>query len=274
MKFQKIEFLKQALKEDIGRGDLARDVLPSTKATAHIIAKDNGILSGVEYLRYIDELAELKIEWFKQDRDKISNQDIICSISGNSKDLLSCERVILNILQHSSGIATNAHKFAKLAKGKIHILDTRKTRPLLRTFEKYSAKVGGITNHRLGLDDCLMLKDTHLALFKSISQAIAHARAEIPWTTKIEVECETFEMAKEAMKCGVEIVMCDNMTHKEIKKVVKYRNEHYPQTLIEVSGNITLENIQKYISLGIDAISSGSIIHQAVFLDFSMKIKT
>ena len=118
-----------------------------------------------------------------------------------------------------------------------------------------------------------MLKDTHLALFENITQAITLARKNIPFTTKIEVECETYEMAVEAIECGVEIIMCDNMSDEEIKKVVEYRNQNATQTLIEASGNITLDTISKYIDLGIDAVSSGSIIHKAVFLDFSMKME-
>jgi nicotinate-nucleotide pyrophosphorylase (carboxylating) len=180
---------------------------------------------------------------------------------------------MLNILQHASGIASNAYKFSQIAKNKIKILDTRKTRPLLRNFEKYAAKCGGITNHRLGLDDCLMLKDTHLALFTSIKQAVKKAREFIPFTTKIEVECENLNMVKEAMEAGADIVMCDNMDFEEIKKVVEFRNSNYPHILLEASGNVTLENIEKYIATGVDAISSGAIIHQATFKDFSMKIK-
>jgi len=272
MKFKKIEFLKEALREDIGRGDLARFII-SGRSEAFIRAKQDGVLAGVEYLRYINEIADINIKFLKNDGDEIKVGDIICELDGDSKDLLSCERVILDILQHSSGIATNARKFVKLTQNKIKILDTRKTRPLLREFEKYSAKVGGVTNHRLGLDDCLMLKDTHLALFENITNAVEIARENIPFTTKIEVECETYEMAVEAMDCGVEIIMCDNMSDEEIKKVVEYRNEFATQTLIEASGNITIETIEKYINLGIDAVSSGSIIHQATFIDLSMKMK-
>jgi nicotinate-nucleotide pyrophosphorylase (carboxylating) len=272
MKFKKIEFLKEALKEDIGRGDLARFIVEG-RGEAFIRAKQKGVLSGVEYIKYIGELVDINIVFFKKDGDNIEVGDIICEMEGDSKDLLSCERTILDILQHSSGIATNGRKFVELTKGKLKILDTRKTRPLLREFEKYSAKVGGVTNHRLGLDDCLMLKDTHLALFKNITEAVNKARENIPFTTKIEVECETFSQAKEAMECGVEIIMCDNMSEKEIKKVVKYRDKNSKSTLIEASGNITIDTIEKYISLGIDAVSSGSIIHQATFLDFSMKMK-
>jgi len=271
MKFKKIEFLKEALREDIGRVDLARFIL-NGNSKAFIRAKQDGVLAGIEYIKYIDELADIKIEFLKKDGDKISKGDIICNLEGDSKDLLSCERTILDILQHASGIATNAKKFVDLTKGRIKILDTRKTRPLLREFEKYASKIGGVTNHRLGLDDCLMLKDTHLALFNSIKGAVKIARENIPWTTKIEIECETYEMAVEAMESGVEIIMCDNMSDLEIKKIVEYRNKNYPSTLIEASGNITLETIEKYIDLGIDAVSSGSIIHQATFLDFSMKM--
>jgi len=272
MKFKKIEFLKEALREDIGRGDLARFVV-SGKSKAFIRAKQDGVLAGVEYVKYINELVDIEIKFLKNDGDEIKIGDIICELNGDSRDLLSCERVILDILQHSSGIATNAKKFVDLSQNKIKILDTRKTRPLLREFEKYASKVGGVTNHRLGLDDCLMLKDTHLALFDSITKAVEISRKNIPFTTKIEVECETYEMAVEAMNCGVEIIMCDNMKEEEIKKVVEYRNKNSKQTLIEASGNITLETIQKYIDLGIDAVSSGSIIHQATFLDFSMKME-
>jgi len=272
MKFKKIEFLKESLREDIGRGDLARFIV-SGRSSAYIRAKQDGVLAGVEYVKYINEIADIEIKFLKNDSDEIKVGDIICQLSGDSKDLLSCERVILDILQHASGIATNARKFVNLAQNKIKILDTRKTRPLLREFEKYSAKVGGITNHRLGLDDCLMLKDTHLALFSNITEAVSKSRENIPFTTKIEVECETYEMALEAMECGVEIIMCDNMSDEEIRKVVEYRNDKAPQTLIEASGNITLDTIEKYIDLGIDAVSSGSIIHQATFLDFSMKME-
>jgi nicotinate-nucleotide pyrophosphorylase (carboxylating) len=272
MKFKKIEFLKEALREDIGRGDLARFIVSGVNISI-IKAKQDGILAGVEYVKYIHEIADIEITFFKEDGEEIKAGDVICELKGDSKDLLSCERTLLDILQHASGIATNARKFVNLTNGKIKILDTRKTRPLLREFEKYASKIGGVTNHRLGLDDCLMLKDTHLALFENITEAVRIARENIPFTTKIEVECETYEMAVEAMECGVEIIMCDNMSDKEIKKVVEYRNKFAKQTLIEASGNITLDTVAKYAELGIDAVSSGSIIHQATFLDFSMKMK-
>jgi len=271
MKYKYIEFLKEALNEDIGRGDLAREIIKGN-AKAKVVAKSEGVIAGIEYIKHFSEIADVKFEFYFEDTDIYQKGDIILRIFGNAKDILTIERTLLNILQHASGIASNAYQYAKKAKN-IKILDTRKTRPKLRVFEKYAAKCGGITNHRLGLDDCLMLKDTHLALFKSIKDAISYAREVIPFTTKIEVECETFEMAKEAMSAGADIIMCDNMKFEEIKKVVEYKNKNFKHILIEASGNITLENIQEYIKTGIDAISSGAIIHQATFKDFSMKIE-
>jgi nicotinate-nucleotide pyrophosphorylase (carboxylating) len=272
MKHQIIDFLKEVLNEDIGRGDLARNLIIGD-AAAVVKAKSEGIVAGLEYIKHFNLLADVEFVFFYKDGDKYKNGDIILEISGNAKDILSIERTMLNILQHASGIASNAYEFIKKANKKIKILDTRKTRPKLRVFEKYAAFCGGITNHRLGLDDCLMLKDTHLALFSSIEEAINKARSFIPFTTKIEVECENYDMAKEAMKSGADIVMCDNMSFDEIKKVVKFRNKYFKKVLIEASGNVTLENIQNYIETGVDAISSGAIIHQATFKDFSMKIK-
>ncbi len=272
MNFQIIDFLKEVLKEDIGRGDLARDIIPNKIINARVIAKSEGVIAGIEYIKNFSYLADVKFDFNFDDGDLYKNGDVIFILSGNAKDILSIERSLLNILQHASGIASNAYEFTKRVK-KLKILDTRKTRPLLRNFEKYASKCGGVTNHRLGLDDCLMLKDTHLATFKSIKEAIEISRANIPFTTKIEVEAETLTQAKEAMEAGADIVMCDNMDFGTIKKVVEFRNKNYPKTLLEASGNITLENLKNYEDLGVDAISSGAIIHQATFKDFSMKIK-
>jgi len=271
MNFQITDFLKEVLKEDLGRGDLARDIIPNKIINAKVIAKSEGVIAGIEYIKNFTNLADIKFDFNFEDGDFYKNSDIIFIISGNAKDILSIERSLLNILQHASGIASNAYKFTKKIK-KLKILDTRKTRPLLRNFEKYAAKCGGVTNHRLGLDDCLMLKDTHLATFKSIKEAIEISRANIPFTTKIEIESETYNQAQEAMEAGADIVMCDNMDFETIKKIVEFKNKNFPSVLLEVSGNITLENLKEYENLGIDAISSGAIIHQATFKDFSMKI--
>jgi nicotinate-nucleotide pyrophosphorylase (carboxylating) len=273
MKHQIIDFLKNVLNEDIGRGDLARNLI-NKNANAFIRAKSEGVVAGIEYIKHFSEIADIKFQFNFNDGDLYKKGDIIFEVYGDAKDLLSIERSMLNILQHASGIASNAYEFVKLTGGKLKILDTRKTRPGLRVFEKYAAKCGGVTNHRLGLDDCLMLKDTHLALFNSIKEAIKIARENIPFTTKIEIEAESVEMAVEAMEAGADIVMCDNMSFEDIKKVVEYRNQHHKGVFLEASGNVTLENIKEYVKTGIDAVSSGAIIHQATFKDFSMKMKS
>jgi len=272
MKHQIIDFLKSVLNEDIGRGDLARNLI-NKNANALVRAKSEGVVAGIEYIKHFSEIADIKFEFNFEDGDLYKKDDIIFEVYGSAKDLLSIERSMLNILQHASGIASNAYEFVKLTEGRLKILDTRKTRPGLRIFEKYAAKCGGVTNHRLGLDDCLMLKDTHLALFNSVKEAVKTARENIPFTTKIEVEAESVEMATEAMKAGADIVMCDNMSFEDIKKVVEYRNKNYKSVFLEASGNVTLENIKEYVKTGIDAVSSGAIIHQATFKDFSMKMK-
>ena len=142
----------------------------------------------------------------------------------------------------------------------------------MRDFEKYASRIGGAINHRLGLDDCLMLKDTHLRTIPNLKEFIKKARKRISWVTKIEIECETFEQVKDAMEAGADIIMCDNMSHQMIKDVVKYRDETHPHILLEASGNITIDTIRSYADTGVDAISSGSIIHQATWLDFSMRV--
>jgi nicotinate-nucleotide pyrophosphorylase (carboxylating) len=151
-------------------------------------------------------------------------------------------------------------------------LDTRKTRPLLRVFEKYATRCGGAVNHRMGLDDSLMIKDTHLKTIKDLPLYIKKARTQIPFTAKIEIEAETLIIAKEAMQAGADIVMCDNMSPAHVAEVVAFRDENFKHILLEASGNISLETIESYAKCGVDAISSGSLIHQANWIDLSMKV--
>ena len=194
-------------------------------------------------------------------------------IKGNSKSLLSLERTILNILHHASSIATLTNKFVqKISPYGVKLLDTRKTRPLLREFEKYAIRCGGGINHRMGLDDCLMLKDTHLKTIDNLEEFMSEVRAKIPFTSKVEIECENIEGAKKAMGAGADIIMCDNMSLEQIKEVINFRDKNYPHILLEASGNITLDTIEDIAKTGIDAISTGSTIHQANWIDLSMKI--
>ena len=267
-------FAKAVLAEDLGRGDLfERSVDLRKKAAAKIVAKSSGVLAGVPYAQAIAKELELKIAWEIEDGSSFVPGDIVAKVYGDAVALLKAERSLLNTLLHASSIATKAREFIELSQGKIKVLDTRKTRPLLREFEKYAARVGGVTNHRMGLDDALMLKDTHLAILEDDFESyMKKVRSKIPFTAKIEIECETYEMAERAMRAGADIVMCDNMQIEEIKRVVQLRDSSYPHVLLEASGNITKERIAAYIDLGIDAISSVSIVHQATWPDMSMKI--
>ncbi len=266
------KFVKNAIVEDNGRGDLFFDVAPKGRFTARAISKSDGIIAGIQYAKVLARTEKFDCKFLKQDGDVIKAGEVIAELEGKASILLSSERTFLNMLQHASGIATMANKYAKLMEGTgVVLLDTRKTRPQLRDFEKYASRVGGAINHRLGLDDCLMLKDTHMRTIKNLKEFIVRARKRISWVTKIEIECETFDNVKEAMDAGADIIMCDNMNTDEIRNVVKFRNENYPHILLEASGDINLNTISKYAKTGVDAISSGSIIHQATWLDFSMK---
>ncbi len=266
-------FVKKALQEDIGRGDLFFLVGDSKKAVAKIISKDSGILAGEVYAKALCKVERLDIKFHKRDGEKIEYGDHIATLKGKSKKLLMCERTILNLIQHASGIATNTAKYTKaLNNNAVKLLDTRKTRPGLRILEKYAVRCGGGNNHRMGLDDCLMIKDTHLKTIENLKEFVVNARKKLPYTSKIEIECEDIEFAKEAMQSGADMIMCDNMSIEDIKTVVNYKNEKFPHILIEASGNITEKTILDYAQSGVDAISSGSLIHQAVWLDFSMKI--
>lgn len=266
-------FLREALSEDWGRGDLFELIAEEREAEAHIIAKSQGVFSGEKYLKALCKLTDIECQEVYQDAKSFEYGQILAKLSGSYTQLLKIERVALNTLQHSSGIAT--HTFAYTQKIKsypIKLLDTRKTRPLLRELEKYSVRNGGGHNHRMGLDDALMLKDTHLRHIGNLAECITRARKSLPMTTKIEVECENLEACTVAFESGADIVMCDNMTPQQIAEVVRLRNSIYPHILLEASGNITLENIQEYAKSGADYLSSGSLIHQATWVDMSMKM--
>ncbi|MDA3908477.1 MAG: carboxylating nicotinate-nucleotide diphosphorylase [Sulfurimonas sp.] len=267
------EFVLATLAEDVGRGDLYALVEPSVDASAKIIAKSDGVVSGVKYIDVLAELEGFELTWLKSDSEKFVKGDVIATISGDSHTLLRIERTLLNMLLHASSIATLTKKYVYIIEPYgVKLLDTRKTRPQLRVFEKYATRCGGAVNHRMGLDDSLMIKDTHLKTIKDLKSYIFKARKQIPFTAKIEVEAESFEIAKEAMQSGADIVMCDNMTPEQIREIVSYRDENFSHILLEASGNISLDTIESYAKSGVDAISSGSLIHQANWIDISMKM--
>lgn len=270
-----LEFVKNALSEDLGRGDLFSNIATDKEVSAKIIAKDSGILSGKKYALVLLELVNVDCKFYFDDGSAFKKGDVLVKIYGAYLDILKIERTLLNILQHSSGIATNTSLYVKILQENnlnTTLLDTRKTRPNLRVFEKYSVLNGGGKNHRFGLDDSLMLKDTHLAHISDLKAFIKMARAKIPWTSKIEVECDNLESSKIAMQSGADIVMCDNMEVGLIKEVVDFRNNNFSSVLLEASGNISKENLLSYAKSGVDAISVGSLIHHAVWVDLSLKI--
>jgi len=267
------EFVKQSLAQDVGRGDLYALVEESVDCKADIIAKSDGVLSGEKYVDVLAKLEGFDIVWGKHDSQSFKKGDVLAILRGDSHTILKVERTVLNILLHASSIATLTKNYVDLIEPYgVKLLDTRKTRPLLRVFEKYATRCGGAVNHRMGLDDSLMIKDTHHKTIKNLKEYINKARKQIPFTAKIEVEAENFTIAKEAMEAGSDIVMCDNMTPNQIREIVEYRDNNYPHILLEASGNISLDTIESYAESGVDAISSGSLIHQANWIDLSMKM--
>ena len=268
------KFLEMAIKEDIGRGDLFSKVFHSVQTTGKVISKSNGVFAGEIYVKRLSQLYNLNIDWSVSDGATFSTGETLLTISGSSHTLMSLERIILNTILHTSSIATLTRKYVqKIEQYGVKLLDTRKTRPLLREVEKYASKVGGAINHRMGLDDALMLKDTHLKTIDDLDKFLEEARRKIPFTTKIEVECEDVQQAQEVILKDVDIVMCDNMSPDEVAQVVKFRDRESPKTLIEASGNISLDNIEEFAKTGVDAISTGSPIHQSQWIDLSMKIE-
>ncbi len=271
---QKELFIKSMVAEDIGRGDLFSRITMTKEIRAYIIAKSQGVFGGREYIDTFATMYDLDLEWHIDDGEEFAIGDKLLFINGNSKRILSLERSILDTALHASSIASLTALYVKAIDGTgVKLLDTRKTRPLLRVFEKYAVRCGGGINHRMGLDDSLMLKDTHLKTIDNLDNFMQSVRKQIPFTSKIEIECEDMDMVKMAMSAGADIVMCDNMSTTLTKEVVAYRDTNYPHILLEASGNVTLDNIKEIALTGVDAISSGAIIHQANWIDLSMKIE-
>lgn len=267
------DFLTQALKEDLSRGDLFSFITQDKQVRAHIIAKQEGVFSGELYIRELCAMSHIVLSLKTRDSQLFQTGEILATLEGSYVAILQIERVLLNILSHSSGIASYTYRFVEALRGMpITLLDTRKTRPLLRMLEKYSVRNARGCNHRFGLDDALMLKDTHLAGISDLRSFVANARKILPWTCKIEIEVENLAQAKVAFEAGVDIVMCDNMELIEIKEVANLRNREFAHILLEASGNLSLENIKSYALSGVNALSVGALIHQATWIDLSLKI--
>ncbi len=262
-----------ALREDITSEDVSTNaVMPDyVKGTVDLIAKEDGVIAGLDVYARVFYLLdpETVCAFAIKDGDEVKKGQTIGHVDGDIRVLLSGERTALNYLQRMSGIATYTRSFARLLEGSgVKLLDTRKTTPNNRIFEKYAVKVGGGTNHRYNLTDGVMLKDNHIAAAGGITQAVTMARDYAPFVRKIEVEVEDLDMVKEAADAGADIIMLDNMDHETMKKAVAIIDG---RAEIEISGNVTRENAASLVDLGVDYISSGALTHSAPILDLSMK---
>ena len=273
MQLQADKLIRMALEEDITSEDVSTNAVMSTKVqgTVDLIAKEDGVIAGMDvYARVFKLLDEdTEIEMFCHDGDEVREGDLMAKVTGDIRVLLSGERVALNYLQRMSGIATYTRSVAKLLEGSgVTLLDTRKTTPNCRVFEKYAVRVGGGCNHRYNLSDGVLLKDNHIGAAGSITKAIQMAKAYAPFVRKIEIETETLEQVAEAVEAGADIIMLDNMTPEVMKQAVALIDGR-AQT--ECSGNITKENIARICEIGVDFVSSGALTHSAPILDISMK---
>ncbi|WP_294408763.1 carboxylating nicotinate-nucleotide diphosphorylase [uncultured Ruminococcus sp.] len=275
MQFQIDDIIKAALLEDINYVDVTTDYLVDEDAvsTAKYVAKDEGILCGIDVAMRVFQLLDenVKTEILIHDGEKVQKGDIIAKITGSTRALLKGERTALNLVQHMSGIATATNKCVELVKGtKASIADTRKTLPGLRVIQKYAVTVGGGRNHRYNLSDCAMLKDTHLDAYGSMTGAVKALRERMGHTVKIEVEVSNLEQLNEALELGVEIIMLDNMSNADMAEAVKITNG---RALLEASGNVTAETIRDIAETGVDIISLGALTHSVKAFDISMKIE-
>ena len=266
-------YLIQALKEDINNEDVSTNaVMPqSSLGQVDLICKEDGIICGLQVFERVFTLLDdqMKVCFEVEDGQEVKEGQVLAHVYGDIRILLSAVRTALNYLQRMSGIATYTHEVVKLLEGSsIRLLDTRKTTPNMRIFEKYAVKVGGGQNHRYNLSDGVMLKDNHIGAAGSVKKAVQMAREYAPFVRKIEVEVENLAMVKEAIEAKADIIMLDNMSHDEMKEAIKIIDQ---KAEIEISGNVTKENIEKIKDLKVDYISSGALTHSAPILDVSLK---
>ena len=262
-----------ALKEDITSEDVSTNsVMPHPQAgEVDLICKEDGIICGLQVFERVFTLLDEKttVEFLVQDGAEVHKGQLMAKVHGDIRTLLCGERTALNYLQRMSGIATYTHSVAELLKGTgIKRLDTRKTTPNNRIFEKYAVRIGGGNNHRYNLSDGVLLKDNHIGAAGGVKEAIAAAKEYAPFVRKIEVEVENLDMVKEAVEAGADIIMLDNMDTDALKEAIAYIDG---RAEIEVSGNVTKENIARLTGLGVDYVSSGALTHSAPILDISLK---
>ena len=265
--------IRMALAEDITSEDISTNAVmrEAKQGEVDLICKEDGIIAGLCIFERVFTLLDssTKVEFYCQDGDAVKKGQLMATVTGDIRVLLSGERTALNYLQRMSGIATYTHSVAELLKGTgIKLLDTRKTTPNNRIFEKYAVRIGGGNNHRYNLSDGVLLKDNHIGAAGGVKEAIAAAKKYAPFVRKIEVEVENLDMVKEAVEAGADIIMLDNMDTVALKEAIAYIDG---RAEIEVSGNVTKENIARLTGLGVDYVSSGALTHSAPILDISLK---
>ena len=267
------EMVLSALREDITSEDITTNSVMRDyqKGYVELICKEDGIIAGLGVFKRVFELLdkETEVEFFVKDGDKVENGQLLGTVKGDIRVLLSGERTALNYLQRMSGIATYTNSIAKLLEGtSTKLLDTRKTTPNMRVFEKYAVKVGGGYNHRFNLSDGILLKDNHIGAAGSVKEAVRMAKEYAPFVRKIEIEVENLDMLKEALEAGADIIMLDNMSVEDMKEAVALAKG---KAETECSGNVTKENVARLVDIGVDYISSGALTHSAPILDLSLK---
>ena len=273
MKVNADHLILQPLAVDITSEDITTNAVMrnACKGEVELICKQDGVIAGLDVFARVFELLDetVEIERFCEDGDEVKNQQLLAIVRGDIRVLLSGERVALNYLQRMSGIATYTHEtVARLADCKTKLLDTRKTTPNMRIFEKYAVKVGGGNNHRYNLSDGILLKDNHIGAAGGVKEAVAMAKEYAPFVRKIEIETENLEMVKEAVEAGADIIMLDNMSVEEMKEAVRLIDG---RAETECSGNVTKEKIAMLKEVGVDYISCGALTHSAPILDVSLK---
>ena len=273
MTLQADHLILEALKEDISSEDVTTNSVmkKAVKGEVDLICKQDGIIAGLEVFARVFQLldADTEVQLYCKDGDEVKNGQLMGKVLGDIRVLLSGERVALNYLQRMSGIATYTHSVASLLEGShTKLLDTRKTTPNMRIFEKYAVRVGGGYNHRYNLSDGVLLKDNHIGAAGSVTKAVQMAKEYAPFVRKIEVEVENLDMVREAVEAGADIIMLDNMSTEEMQEAIRIIDG---RAKAECSGNVTRENIGRLTSLGVDYISSGALTHSAPILDISLK---
>lgn len=266
--------IETALKEDIGSGDITTDnlVAPDVRGHGLIIAREKAVIAGLDIAYRVFEQLDPEIIFKPEckDGDTLMDGGIVLKVEGKLRSLLMGERTALNFLQHLSGIATHVRSYVdRLANKKVRLVDTRKTTPGLRVLEKYAVRVGGACNHRMGLYDGVLIKDNHIAACGGITKAVKHIRNNVSHLIKIEVEVSGLDEVKEAVEAGADVIMLDNMDFGWIKQSIEYIDK---RALVEVSGRITIESLNRLADVGVDIISVGALTHSARSIDLSMRI--